>query len=353
MEQIVQDAIQLLKKLIATPSFSREEAETADLIEAFFREHGISSQRQGNNIWALSKHWDKARPTLLLNSHHDTVKPAAGWKRGPFMPAVEDDYLYGLGSNDAGAPLVALIATFLHFYKAETLSFNLIIAATAEEEISGPNGIASILEALPDISLGIIGEPTHMQLAIAERGLMVIDAVAKGKAGHAAREEGLNAIYLAMQDISWIRQFQFDKISPTLGPVKATVTQIEAGAQHNIVPDNCRYVIDVRTQECYTNEEVFDILQTHTVAELKARSFRLNPSGIPLEHPIVKAAKKLGIPTFGSPTLSDQALCPFPTVKIGPGDSARSHTADEYIRLSEIEQGIKGYIRLIRELTDL
>lgn len=342
-----EETIALLRQLIATPSFSREEEGTAGLIESFFQKHHIPTQRKGHNIWARSRFWDEAKPTVLLNSHHDTVKPAAGWQRNPFEPDLEGDKLYGLGSNDAGGPLVALIAAFLHFFDSTDLPFNLIVAATAEEEISGPNGIASVLPELPPIELGIIGEPTQMQLAVAERGLIVIDAVARGKAGHAARNEGLNAIYLAMEDIQWIQQHQFEKVSPSLGPVKATVTRIEAGHQHNVVPGACRYVIDVRTQDCYTNQEVFDILQQHTRAELTARSLRLNPSGIPEGHPIVQAARQLGLPTFGSPTLSDQALCPFPTVKIGPGDSARSHTPDEFIRLTEVEAGIKTYIRLI------
>ena len=347
LSHLTTEAIGLLRQLIATPSFSREETETAGLIESFFQKHNISTQRQGNNVWALSRHWNEAKPTVLLNSHHDTVKPAAGWQRNPFEATQEGDFLYGMGSNDAGGPLVSLIATFLYYSDSTALPFNLIIAATAEEEISGPNGIASILPELPSIELGIIGEPTQMQLAIAERGLIVIDAVAKGQAGHAARNEGINAIYLALEDIQWIQQYEFEKISPYLGPVKATVTQIEAGYQHNVVPDTCRYVIDVRTQECYSNQEVFEILQQHTKAELTARSFRLNPSGIPEHHPIVQAGRQLGLSTYGSPTLSDQALCPFPTVKIGPGDSARSHTAEEFIRLTEVEAGINTYIQLI------
>jgi len=347
MEDLTQTALSLLRRLIAIPSFSREEAGTADLIETFFRERGIPTCRKGNNIWAYSQHRDETKPFVLLNSHHDTVRPAAGWQRDPYTPTIEGDALYGLGSNDAGGPLVSLIATFLHFYENKGLPFNLILAATAEEEISGPGGLAAVLEELPEITVGIIGEPTQMQMAVAERGLMVIDAVARGKAGHAARNEGINAIYLAMQDIQWIKDYQFEKVSPVLGPVKATVTQIEAGSQHNVVPDTCRYVVDVRTQECYTNREVFDILQEHTAAELSARSFRLNPSGIPPDHPLVQAGVALGMKIYGSPTLSDQALCPFPTIKAGPGDSARSHTADEFIRLSEVEEGIKAYIRLV------
>jgi acetylornithine deacetylase len=345
--RLLPTAVALLQQLIATPSFSTHEEGTAAVLEAFFQALGIPAQRQGNNVWVRARYWQESKPVVLLNSHHDTVKPAAGWQRDPFHPNLEDGSLYGLGSNDAGGPLVSLIAVFLHYYERESLPFNLILAATAEEEISGTQGIAALLSELPPIALGIIGEPTQMQMAIAERGLMVIDAVVKGKAGHAAREEGINAIYLALEDIAWIRGYQFEQVSPLLGPVKAAVTQIQAGYQHNVVPDTCTYVIDVRTQECYTNAEVLDLLQRHTQADLKPRSLRLNPSGIPGSHPIVRAGLSMGLRTFGSPTLSDQALCPFPTVKIGPGDSARSHTADEFILLREIEEGIDIYIRLL------
>ena len=345
--RLLPTAVALLQQLIATPSFSTQEQDTAEVLEGLFHMMGIPCQRQGHNVWARARHWREGKPVVLLNSHHDTVQPAAGWQRHPFTPTLEDDRLYGLGSNDAGGPLVSLIAAFIHFYQREDLPFNLILAATAEEEISGLNGIAALLGELPPITLGIIGEPTQMQMAIAERGLMVIDAAAKGKAGHAARGEGVNAIYLALEDIAWIRGYQFEKVSPLLGPVKATVTQVQAGYQHNVVPDTCTYVIDVRTQECYTNAEVLGLLQRHTQAELKPRSLRLNPSGIPDSHPIVQAGLSLGLSAFGSPTLSDQALCLFPTVKIGPGDSARSHTADEYIAISEIEAGIEIYIRLL------
>jgi acetylornithine deacetylase len=346
-DRLLPTAVTVLEQLIATPSFSTQEQGTAEVIAGLFHVLSIPYQRHGHNVWARMLHWQEGKPVVLLNSHHDTVRPAAGWQRDPFTPTLEGDRLYGLGSNDAGGPLVSLIAAFMHFYQREGLPFNLILAATAEEEISGPNGIAALLGELPPIALGIIGEPTQLQMAIAERGLMVIDAVAKGKAGHAAREEGVNAIYLALEDIAWIKGYQFEQVSPLLGPVKATVTQIEAGYQHNVVPDTCTYVIDVRTQECYTNAEVLDLLQRHTHAELKPRSLRLNPSGIPESHPIVQAGLSLGLKTFGSPTLSDQALCPFPTIKIGPGDSARSHTADEYIAISEIEAGIEIYIQLL------
>lgn len=347
IDQLAVKAIQLLERLIATPSLSREEADTADLLFSFFEKEAIPAQRYLNNVWAKNKHWEEGKPTLLLNSHHDTVKPAAGWQRPPFQPTTEGETLYGLGSNDAGGPLVSLIATFVHFYDQADLPFNLMLAATAEEEISGKNGIAALLPQLGKISLGIVGEPTKMEMAIAEKGLMVVDGMAEGQSGHAARNEGVNALYKALEDIAWIREHKFSKVSPLLGAVKATVTQIEAGSQHNVVPDRCSFVIDVRTNEAYSNEEVFNHLQSHTQSQLKARSFRLNSSGIPLDHPVVKYGKSLGWAHFGSPTLSDQALMSFTTLKLGPGDSARSHTADEFIRHSEIKEGIQKYIQLI------
>lgn len=340
-------AIDLLKKLIAAPSFSREEDLTARILEDFFRQRQVPIQRKGHNVWARSKHWASEKPTLLLNSHHDTVRPAKGWTRVPFEATVEDGKLYGLGSNDAGGCLVSLIATFLHFYERKDLPVNLLMAATAEEEVSGANGIASIIPELGDIWAGIIGEPTQMQMAVAEKGLMVIDGEAQGKAGHAARDEGVNAIYLAVRDVEWLRQHEFEKSSPLLGPVKVSVTQIEAGHQHNVVPDRCTFVVDVRTNELYSNEEVFNILQENTLSTLKARSFRLNSSRIDPGHPLVESGRRLGRTTFGSPTLSDQALLRFPTLKMGPGDSARSHSADEFVYLREIEEGIGLYIGLI------
>lgn len=285
----------------------------------------------------------------MLNSHHDTVKPVNGWTRDPFSPSIEDGILYGLGSNDAGGPLVSLIATFCYFYDKK-LPFNLILAATAEEEISGANGIASLLPELPPIQVGIVGEPTMMQMAVAEKGLMVIDAIAHGKAGHAARNEGINAIYIALEDIQTIRRFKFDKTSELLGDVKMTVTQIEAGTQHNVVPDICKFVIDVRSNECYSNAQIYELIQEKVQSELKPRSFRLNSSGISLKHPLILRGSNLGLSYYGSPTLSDQALMPFETLKIGPGDSARSHTANEYIKLSEIQDGIDTYIALLSDL---
>ncbi len=350
MQQLIQNSIQLLQQLIATPSFSREEADTAVILFDFFEKCHICPYRKGNNVWVKNHHFEEDLPTILLNSHHDTVKPVEDWTRHPFQAKIEDGKLYGLGSNDAGGALVSLIATFLHFNKIDFLPFNLIFAATAEEEISGANGIQSILSNLGNLWAGIVGEPTQMRMAIAEKGLLVIDAEVKGKAGHAARNEGENAIYKAFQDIEWIQNHEFEKQSDLLGSVKMTVTQIHAGTQHNVVPDICKFVIDVRTNEFYNNKVVFETLQQHLRADLKARSFRLNSSNIELEHPLVKAGLAIGLEYFGSPTLSDQALMPFPTLKIGPGDSARSHTADEFIYLSEIEDGIKIYIEWLEKL---
>ncbi|EAY24984.1 M20 family metallo-hydrolase [Microscilla marina] len=342
--------INLLKALIATPSFSREEDKTATVIEHFIRQRGLPPQRAGNNVWVKSSQFEAGKPVVLLNSHHDTVKPVQGWQRNPHEPNEENGTIFGLGSNDAGASLVSLLATFVYLNALPHRSYNLIYAATAEEEISGKNGIASILEQLGTINLGVVGEPTQMQMAIAEKGLVVIDGEAKGKAGHAARNEGENAIYKALQDIQWIQNYAFPKKSEWLGAVKATVTQIEAGYQHNVVPDSCKFVIDVRTQECYSNQEVVDVLQQHTQSTLTPRSLRLNSSGISVDHPIVQKGKALGLSCYGSPTLSDQALLPFTTIKIGVGDSARSHTANEYILRKEIEQGIDTYCQLLEGL---
>lgn len=350
MQELLNNSVQLLQQLIATPSFSREEADTAAILADFFAQRNIHAHRKGNNVWIKKLHFDVNKPTLLLNSHHDTVKPVEGWTHHPFQAKIDDGKLYGLGSNDAGGALVSLIATFLHFYHNENLPYNIIIAATAEEEISGANGVESIFPEIGKIWAGIVGEPTQMRMAIAEKGLLVVDAEAKGKAGHAARNEGENAIYKALQDIQWIQNQQFEKISDLLGSVKMSVTQIHAGTQHNVVPDLCKFVIDIRTNECYTNREIFETLQQHLQSDVKARSFRLNSSRIELEHPLVKAGLALGLEYFGSPTLSDQALMNFPTLKIGPGDSARSHTADEFIKLEEIEKGIQFYMDLLEKL---
>ncbi|MEO0898799.1 MAG: M20 family metallo-hydrolase [Bacteroidota bacterium] len=350
LDTLSEKVIALLKRLIETPSLSRQEENTASILANFLENEGISIHRQGHNVWARNKGWQESKPTLLLNSHHDTVKPNPAWTKEPFQAELEGDKLYGLGSNDAGGPLVSLIATFLHFYEERELPFNLILAATAEEEISGPNGIASILPKIGSFDFGIIGEPTQMDLAIAEKGLIVMDCEAKGVSGHAAREEGVNAIYQAIPDINWFQSYQFKEVSPLLGPVKMSVTQIEAGQQHNVVPASCKFVVDVRTNECYTNAEVVEIIRQHVSSEVNPRSLRLNSSGIDLDHPFVQRVKSMGKQLYGSPTLSDQALIPYPTIKMGPGDSARSHTANEYIKLSEIKEAIPLYIKLLQDL---
>ncbi len=348
--KLKQEVIDLLQQLISTSSFSREENKVADLMEAFLRERGLEINRKGNNVWGWNDGFEVGKYTILLNSHLDTVKPVKAWTLNPFEPKIEDGKLYGLGSNDAGGALVSLLATFLHFNTKKELPFNLVFVASAEEEISGRNGIASIIEELGKIDLAIVGEPTQMQMAVAEKGLMVLDCKAIGIAGHAAREEGENAIYKAMQDIERIQEFEFPKTSNLLGAVKMSVTQINAGYQHNVVPDECSFVVDVRTNEFYSNAVVLGMLDTYIESQVTARSLRLNSSGISLEHPIVKAGKKLGLSHFGSPTLSDQALMPFKSIKIGPGKSARSHTANEFIYLDEIEAGIDIYIELLEAM---
>jgi acetylornithine deacetylase len=350
LDTLCEGAVGLLKALISTPSFSREEGPTADLIEAFLQKQGHQPQRKGHNVWCAAQNHEAGAPALLLNSHHDTVKPMAGWTKDPFDPQLEGDTLYGLGSNDAGASAVALLASFLHLSQFPKLSYKLVVAITAEEEVSGQGGVQSIFPQLGKVDLAVVGEPTSLELAIAERGLMVLDCVARGKAGHAARNEGENALYRAMDSIQWFRSYRFPKTSDMLGPVKMSVTQIQAGTQHNVVPDECRFVVDVRTNECYTNEELLALIREQAGVEVSARSTRLNSSGISLEHPLVQKAKGMGMALYGSPTLSDQALMPFPSVKLGPGDSARSHTANEFIRLSEIKAGIHTYITLLEDL---
>jgi acetylornithine deacetylase len=341
------EAISLLKRLIETQSFSREEENTALLIEAYFAERAIPFQRKKNNIWAFNKYFDAAKPTLLLNSHHDTVKPNKSWTLNPLEAKVEDGKLYGLGSNDAGGCLVSLMATFSYFYNRQNLAYNIAIATTAEEEISGKEGLEIVVPELPEIAFAIVGEPTEMHLAVAEKGLLVLDCVARGKSGHAAREEGDNAIYKALKDINWINTYQFPKVSPTLGPVKMSVTIINAGTQHNVVPDVCNFTIDVRATDQYTLEEIIDIIRANIQSEVNARSIRLRPSSIPMDHPIVKAGLALGRNSYGSPTTSDQALLDCPSLKMGPGHSGRSHSADEFIYLHEIEEGIRQYIAML------
>lgn len=354
-EQLFKKSVGLLKQLISTPSPSREEAETAGILAHFLEAHGHTPVQKGHNIWCIAENHSPGAPTVLLNSHHDTVKPVSGWQRDPFMPLTEEDTLYGLGSNDAGASAVSMLAAFMHLSHFPQLPYRLIVAITAEEEVSGANGVQSILPELGHINLAIVGEPTSLQLAVAEKGLMVLDCTVQGKSGHAAREEGENALYKAIPVIEWFRNYTFPKTSDLLGPVKMSVTQIQAGTQHNVVPDTCSFVVDVRTNECYGNKELLTLIQQYARdiekdCEVVARSTRLNSSGIADDHPLVRKAKDLGIATYGSPTLSDQALMPFPSVKTGPGDSARSHTADEFIRLPEIRDGINHYIRLLEGL---
>ncbi|MFI5133303.1 MAG: M20 family metallo-hydrolase [Chitinophagales bacterium] len=349
---ILQDeAIGLLKKLIATPSFSREEDKTSEVLEKFFQEKNIPVKKHLYNVWASNKYFDSTKPTLLLNSHHDTVKPNSQYTKDPFKPVVEDGKLYGLGSNDAGGSLVSLIAAFLYFYEKENLKYNLILAASAEEEISGPNGIEVLLQQLGPIDCGIVGEPTQMQMAVAERGLMVLDCVAKGKAGHAARNEGENAIYKAIKDIGWFTSYKFPKVSELLGPVNMDVTVIETeNKAHNVVPAQCKFVVDIRVNDFYSFEEVLETIKANIQSEAKPRSFRLRSTSISLDHPLVKAGLNLGRTYYGSPTTSDKALMFFPSLKMGPGDSARSHTADEYIYVDEIKGGIELYIKLLEQI---
>ncbi|PAU93602.1 acetylornithine deacetylase [Aliifodinibius salipaludis] len=347
MNQLVENSTELLKKLIATPSFSEKENKSAQILQDFFEDQNIPIERHKNNIWATNKYFDTNKPTILLNSHHDTVKPNSGYSRDPFTPVIEDGKLFGLGSNDAGGPLTSLIATFIHFYEQKDLTYNLIFAASAEEEISGDGGLVSILNKIPKIDCAIIGEPTQMHMAVAEKGLMVLDCTAKGVSGHVAHNEGENAIFKAMKDIEWFRNYEFPEESQTLGPVKMTVSKIKAGEKHNMVPDTCGYTVDVRSTDIYTNQDILKLIRKHVYSSIHPRSTRLNSSSIPLDHPIVESGTALGLEQYGSPTLSDQALLSVPSLKIGPGNSARSHTADEFIRLDEIEKGIEIYIQLL------
>ena len=339
-------AISLLKQMITTPSPSREEGVVADIIEAELRALGFEPQRKGNNVWAEAWAHDTAKPTILLDAHIDTVKPNPAWVRNPFEAVVENGRLYGLGSNDDGGSVVALLAVFARL-AATAQPYNLIFLASAEEEVTGVNGVRTVLPALGEIDFAIVGEPTSLQPAVAERGLLVLDCVARGKSGHAAREEGENAIYKALRDIEWFRNYHFERVSPLLGEVKMSVTVIEAGTQHNVVPAECRFVVDVRVNEYYTNHEVVEEIARHVECEVTPRSTHLNSSALSVEHPAVKRLMAMGRVPFGSPTLSNQAVVPFPTLKIGPGDSARSHTADEYILLSEIEEAMALYFALL------
>lgn len=346
--QLYEEAVALLRTLIALPSFSKEETATADAIALFLIERGIAVQRIGNNVIARNQHFDPAKPTILLNSHHDTVRPARGYSLDPFQPLELDGKLFGLGSNDAGGCLVSLIATFLYYFSRQDLRYNLILAATAEEEISGINGIEAVLQFVAPIDFAIVGEPTQMNMAVAEKGLMVLDCTSHGKSGHAARDEGDNAIYKAMADIAWFQSYAFPKVSDLLGPVKMTVTVVNAGTQHNVVPDTCTFVVDIRINECYSHDEVLAVVTQHVHCDVKPRSVRLRSTAIGLWHPVIIAGKDIGLAVFGSATLSDKALMPFPAVKMGPGDSARSHTADEFIYLTEIKRGIEIYVQLLK-----
>ena len=345
-EQYVSDAVELLKKLIATPSVSRNEKDAADIMEQTIRSYGFEPQREANNLWIIDPHYDESRPTLLLNAHIDTVKPVASWSRDPFSPDVEDGVLYGLGSNDCGGGLCSLLQIF-RMLTEKPQSYNLIYLASAEEEVSGKDGITRALPLLPHIDLAIVGEPTGMNPAVAEKGLMVLDVIAHGKSGHAARNEGVNAIYEALDDMSWIRDYKFEKVSEFLGPTKMTLTVVNAGTQHNVIPDKCTMLVDIRTNEFYDNEEVYEFIRQHLKSEVKAHSFRLKSSRIDPEHPLIKKCVAMGMKPFGSPTLSDQALMHFPSFKLGPGESSRSHSANEFIRISEIRDAIAKYETLL------
>ncbi len=350
MNKLTKEAIILLQNMISKPSFSSEEDETALLIMQWFSTHDIKFESNNHNVWAKNKFFDASKPTILLNSHHDTVKPNKAYTRDPFKAEIIDEKLYGLGSNDAGGCLVSLLATFAHFYQMENLKYNLVIVASAEEESSGQNGLNSMLSIIPTIDVAIVGEPTLMQLAIAEKGLLVLDCYAHGMAGHAAHELGDNAIYKAIEAMDWFKTYQFPNISDTLGKVKMTVTQVNAGSQHNVIPAVCHFVVDIRVTDAYSNQEVLDIVKENVDIEVKERSLRLNSSSIPITHNIVKAGIALGRSTYGSPTLSDQSVLTCPSLKLGPGDSLRSHTADEFIYVQEIEEGIDLYINLMKKI---
>jgi acetylornithine deacetylase len=341
------EIVGLLKDLIRIPSYSGEETGTADHLQDYLQLKGLQVQRLHNNLFLKNNSFDPAKKTILLNSHLDTVRVNEGWSHDPFDPIIEGDRLFGLGSNDAGGALVSLLATFLYYCDQQDLKYNLIFLASAEEEISGKKGVESALPRLGPICFGIVGEPTRMRLAIAEKGLMVLDCKTKGKSGHAAREEGSNAIYDAINDIDWIRNYRFPVRSELLGEVKMTVTMINAGTQHNVIPDECHFVVDIRSTDLYTNEQILELVRKNLKSEVKPRSTRLQSSSIEKGHAVVREAQSLGIELFGSSTLSDQALMPFPTVKIGPGDSARSHTPDEFVGMDEIESGVETYINLL------
>jgi acetylornithine deacetylase len=345
-QDYLNDAVELLQHLISTPSISRNEKAAADIMQQQMESYGLAPRREANNLWVLSPDWDAAKPTLLLNAHIDTVKPAASYTRDPFAPTLEDGCLYGLGSNDCGGGLTTLLQAF-RWLTLRPQPYNLIYLASAEEEVSGKDGISRVLPLLPKIDVAIVGEPTGMQPAIAEKGLMVLDVIAHGKSGHAARNEGVNAIYEALDDMKWIRDYKFQKVSPFLGPTKMTLTVINAGTQHNVIPDTCTMLVDIRTNEYYTNEEVYEFVKEHLKSEVHAHSFRLHSSHIDPEHPLIKKCVSMGMTPYGSPTLSDQALMSFPSFKLGPGESARSHSADEFIRIDEMRHAFETYQKLL------
>ena len=355
-----EDALQLLQALISIPSLSKDEKGTADRIAAFLEERNISIERDACNVWAVNKFFDPAKPSILLNSHHDTVAPNSKYTREPFLPEMIGEKLYGLGSTDAGASLVCLIAAFLHFYEQEQLSYNIVLAATAEEEISGKDGIERLFanEAFKKMfsrpgSFAIVGEPTELQLAVAEKGLLVLDCIAHGKAGHAARDEGDNAIYKAMKAMAWFQQYRFPEISENLGEVKMTVTSVATeNKAHNVVPATCSFVVDIRVTDVYTHEAIIEEIKKHVEVELVPRSTRLRSSSIPMDHPVVKAGIALGKTTYGSPTASDQALIPLPSLKCGPGFSGQSHSADEFVELKWIPEAVAFYIQWLGKMVN-
>ena len=349
IQTLTQEAIALLKALIETPSFSSKEDKTALLIENWFTQNSIPFERENNNVWAFNQHFDKTKPTLLLNSHHDTVKPNQGYTNNPFEAIVKDGKLFGLGSNDAGGCLVSLLATFVHFYSNENLPYNIVMVASGEEESSGQNGLNSVLKHLPELECAIVGEPTLMQLAVAEKGLLVLDVIVKGTASHAAHNNPDNPIYKAIPVIEWFNSHQFEKISAVLGSVKMTVTQISAGKQHNVVPAECHLVVDIRVNDCYNNQEILDTVREHLTAEINPRSMHLNASSIPVTHGLVQAGIALGRTTYGSPTLSDQSVLSCQSLKLGPGETLRSHSADEFIFINEIEEGIELYVKILTD----
>lgn len=345
-KEYTNEAVRLLSQLIAIPSTSRDEEKAADVMFQTIADYGFSPCREANNVWAIDPHFDSSRPTLLLNAHLDTVKPVATWTRNPFSPTIEDGKLFGLGSNDCGGGLTTLLQIFRYLVERPQ-PYNLVYLASAEEEVSGANGIRRVLPLLPSIDVAVVGEPTGLQPAIAEKGLMVLDVITRGKSGHAARNEGLNAIYEALDDLLWLRDYRFEKVSPFLGPTKMTVTVVNAGTQHNVIPDECKMLVDIRTNEYYDNQEVYDFICRHVKSEVHAHSFHLRSSHIDIEHPLVRRCIDMGLTPYGSPTLSDQALMPFPSFKLGPGESSRSHSADEFIYIQEMENAIAMYQKIL------